>query len=103
MWAQASRWPGPADRAGYRKAIAESMVSDSSSMFLVPARPIGGLVQRHAHPLGIQQLVQPVANAFPDRCRPPIELVSAWGVIDRIRITDRSFPRRSSDSNEPGW
>ena len=28
MWAQASRWPRPDDHAGYRKAIAQRMVSD---------------------------------------------------------------------------
>ena len=38
MWAQAARWPGPADHPGYRAAVAEGMVSDGPDAIRVPVR-----------------------------------------------------------------
>jgi hypothetical protein len=29
MWAQAARWPGPEDDAGYRDALTQGILSDS--------------------------------------------------------------------------
>jgi 1,2-phenylacetyl-CoA epoxidase catalytic subunit len=46
MWAQAARWPGPADHPGYRAAVAEGMVSDTPDQ--VRARVRDWLVARLA-------------------------------------------------------
>jgi len=46
MWAQAARWPGPADHPGYRAAVAEGMMSDTPDQ--VRARVRDWLVARLA-------------------------------------------------------
>ena len=38
MWAQAARWPGPADHPGYRAAVAEGMVSEGPDEIRVRVR-----------------------------------------------------------------
>jgi ring-1,2-phenylacetyl-CoA epoxidase subunit PaaC len=38
MWAQASRWPGPADHPGYRAAMAEGMVGEAPERIRVRVR-----------------------------------------------------------------
>jgi 1,2-phenylacetyl-CoA epoxidase catalytic subunit len=57
MWAQAARWPGPADHSGYRAAVTEGMVSEGPDE--IRARVRDWLVER-LHAAGVQAtLVDP--------------------------------------------
>jgi 1,2-phenylacetyl-CoA epoxidase catalytic subunit len=44
MWAQAARWPGPAEHPGYRAAVAEGMVSEGPDQ--IRGRVRGWLTER---------------------------------------------------------
>ena len=56
MWAQAARWPGPADDPGYHAAVAQGMVSDGPAVIRGRVRDwLGQLLDGHGVGMALEE------------------------------------------------